>query len=348
MTAKQGNGMRRRRGRKETVATRTTRTSLQKETVQSPSPVHVLSSALWRRLLLAVLSVALVGILLFAVLWHGDGAVTDDTTTNEESSIISNHEPQINHDHHVVLEVLPHDPSAFTQGLTFFDGNLYEGTGMYGQSQLRRVDPQSGSVLSSHEMDRAYFGEGIAHFIDATGEMRLIQLTWREKRGFIYRMLMHEDFQVTQEFTYETSTGEGWGITYDEASREFVVSDGSSWLAFWDRDSLQEKRRTQVKLKRQQQSQQEGQHQVVQVVSRVNELEWDNGTILANVWYKDELIRIDPATGFVIQVYDFSHLYKDRTPKADCFNGIALTDTPGELFVTGKWWPHMYRVKLLV
>jgi glutamine cyclotransferase len=331
MTTKESDGIRRRRGRKENAST----SSLPKETVHS----LVSSSALWRKLILATLSVALMGVLLVALPWHGDGVVTSNVTTSEESST-SNPEKKINHDHYIVLEVLPHDESAFTQGLTFVDGNLYEGTGLYGESQLRRVDPQSGNVLSSHQMDRSHFGEGVAHFIDATGEMRLIQLTWKEKEGFIYRV---NDFQVIQEFTYETTTGEGWGITYDEASREFVVSDGSSWLVFWDRDSLQEKRRIQVKRKRQVL---QGQPQV-QVVSHLNELEWDNGTILANVWYQDVLIRIDPTTGFVIQVYDFSHLYKDRTPKADCFNGIALTDTPGELFVTGKWWPHMYRVKLL-
>lgn len=330
MTGRQSNSVRRRRGRKETAAA-----SSLKERVQSP----VSSLDVWNRSLLAVLSVALVGIILVFVLHHRDVAVMDDT--NEQIST-NNRERKTNQvgDHYVVLEVLPHDESSFTQGLTFCNGNLYEGAGMHGASQLRHVDPQSGNVLSLHQMDDRYFGEGIAHFTDATGEMRLIQLTWKQKKGFIYRI---KDFEVMQEFTYETTTGEGWGVTYDEASREFVVSDGSSWLVFWDRDTLQEKRRIQVQLRREQ-----SQEPQVQDVPHVNELEWDNGTILANVWYQNVLIRIDPTTGFVQQVYDFSSLYINRTPKADCFNGIALTDTPGELYVTGKWWPHMYRVKLLV
>ena len=322
--------MRRRRGRKETAAA-----SSSEERGQSP----VSSSAVWNRSLLAVLSAALVGIILLSILYDRGMAVMVD---KDEEISTDNSERKTNQvgNHYVVLEVLPHDESAFTQGLTFFNGNLYEGTGMHGASQLRHVDPQSGNVLSLHQMDPRYFGEGIAHFADATGEMQLIQLTWQQKKGFIYRI---KDFEVMQEFTYETTTGEGWGITYDEASREFVVSDGSSWLVFWDRDTLEEKRRIQVKLRREQ-----SQEPHVQAIHHVNELEWDNGTILANLWYQNVLIRIDPTTGFVQQVYDFSSLYRNRTPKADCFNGIALTDTPGELFVTGKWWPHMYRVKLLV
>ena len=326
--------MRRRRGCKETAATSSSR-----ERVLQPSASSSSSFAVWNRSLLAILSAALLGIILFLVLYHRGVAVTDDKV--EEIST-DNRERKTNQvgDHYVVLEVLPHDESAFTQGLTFFNGNLYEGTGMNGASQLRRVDPQSGEVLSLHQMDPRYFGEGIAHFADATGEMKLIQLTWQQKKGFIYRI---KDFEVTHEFSFETTTGEGWGITYNEASREFVVSDGSSWLVFWDRDTLQEKRRIQVKLRREQ-----PQEARVQAIQHVNELEWDNGTILANVWYQNVLIRIDPTTGFVQKVYKFSGLYRNRTLKADCFNGIALTDTPGELYVTGKWWPHMYRVKLLV
>lgn len=256
---------------------------------------------------------------------------TEQKKNNEERSIAGNGE------HYVVLEVLPHDQEAFTQGLTFWEGNLYEGTGMYGASWLRHVDPLSGKVLKQHSLGDKFFGEGIAHFVDEDGESCLIQLTWKEKYGFIYRI---KDFELIREFTYNTTTGEGWGITYDSVDKEFVVSDGSSTLLFWDRDSLEEKRSITVQWKRN-----DGQTVPVRYI---NELEWDNGSILANVWYQNVLLRLSPLSGQIEQVFDFSSLYTNRTTKADCFNGVALTETRGQLYVTGKWWPHMYRVKLLI
>ena len=264
--------------------------------------------------------------------------------TNTDTTLKQERDTSMDGDDYQVLQVLPHDTTAFTQGLTYSNGYLYESTGYHGQSQLRRIDPRTGQVLQYVQVDSQYFGEGLTHFTNKDGQECLIQLTWEEKTGFIYRS---SDLQLLQEFTYETTNGQGWGITYNPEKQEFIVSDGSSWLHFWDRDTLQEKRRVQVKLQRQQQ--QDSQNVSILPIHHVNELEWDNtsGTILSNVWYTNVIIRIS-TTGNVEHIYRFDNLYTERSDKADCFNGIALSDTPEELYVTGKYWPYMYRVKLLV
>ena len=217
---------------------------------------------------------------------------------------------------------------------------MYEGTGLYGQSELRQVSPIDGRVIQSQAISPKHFGEGIAHFKDKFGAERIIQITWKERLGFVYDAT---SFEVIREFTFDSMTGEGWGITYDATSDEFVVSDGSHWLFFWDADTLEEKRRVEVKLSR---INERGTRERVEV-RFLNELEYDRGHILANVWYQDVLLMINPQTGDVKKVYDFSGLYNDRIESADCFNGIALSDIEGQLFVTGKNWPHMYKIRLL-
>ena len=262
-----------------------------------------------------------------------DGVV-DHTPTTEGAITVG--------DHYVVLQVLPHDDQAFTQGLTYNNGTLWEGTGLNGQSELRRVDPDTGKVLQSHKLEGKYFGEGIAYFKDAEGNDRIIQITWKRKIGWIYDA---STFEIIKEFTFATKTGEGWGITYNDDGKEFVVSDGSSFLFFWDRDTLEEKRRIEVIANvpaKTNPQEMKKEHMV-----HMNELEWFHGTVLANIWYQDVLIRIDPTTGYVLHVYNFMDLYKDRVATADCFNGISVTDTKDELWVTGKQWPNMYRIKLL-
>jgi len=240
-----------------------------------------------------------------------------------------------------LLQILPHDKNAFTQGLTFDNGKLLEGTGNYGQSELRHVDPVTGNVLDSYKLPENLFGEGIAFFTNDKGQKQVIQLTWRESKGFIYSA--EAPFTIIKEFEFETHTKEGWGITYWEERKEFIVSDGSNYLFFWDRDTLKEKRRIPITV---------GPPVAPQgrkplPVSRMNELEFQNGSIIANIWYQNVLLRIDPEKGEVTKIYDFTDLYTDRDPKADCFNGIAVTERDDEFYVTGKWWPHMYRVKLL-
>lgn len=239
-----------------------------------------------------------------------------------------------------VLEVIPHDTKAFTQGLSYHDGVLYEGTGMHGESQLRKLDPSNGNVLQSHSMDKRYFGEGIAHFKNKDGADRIIQLTWREKAGFIYDA---NTLDVLEEFTFSTASSEGWGITFDAGSNEFLVSDGSSLVLVWDGSTLEEKRRIEVKIPRADDNGDISWHPV----KYLNELEWVRGRILANVWYQDVLLSINPQTGRVEKVWDFSDLYKPRRAGADCFNGVSVSGVDGELFVTGKNWPHIYRIKLI-
>ena len=253
--------------------------------------------------------------------------------------ITGNGEPLRIHPHFEVLEVLPHDPKAFTQGLTY-DGKtntLWEGTGNYGESELRHVDPATGKVLASKSLHPKMFGEGISFFETREGERRLIQFTWKEKKGWIY----HADtLDIVSEFTYETSNGDGWGITYNPNQHEFLVTDGSPFIHFWDADTLQETKRIEVKY-----AQPSG---AIVAVPHLNEVEYlHDGTILSNVWYQDIIIKINIETGMVEHVYDFRPLYVDRSRGVDCFNGIAVTDKPNELWVTGKLWPHMYRIRLL-
>jgi glutaminyl-peptide cyclotransferase len=246
-------------------------------------------------------------------------------------------------DHYVVLQVLPHDARAFTQGLTYFDGNLWEGTGLFTQSELRRVDPNTGDILQKHKLAGKYFGEGIAHFNDENGNARIIQITWKSGVGWIYDAT---SFDILREFHFATKTMEGWGITYNKEQKEFIVSDGSSHLFFWDRDTLQEKRRIEVFAELPSKS--DPNTTKKQAMHELNELEWHNGAVLANVWYQDILLKIDPITGIVQHIYNFENLYKDRADSADCFNGISVTDKEDELWVTGKQWPVMFRIKLLL
>jgi glutamine cyclotransferase len=251
-----------------------------------------------------------------------------------------------------VLATYPHDPGAFTQGLTYFGGRLYEGTGDYGDSELRELEmiPKdgdvTGSIRRSTKLDGKYFGEGIAHYHDANGNERIIQITWKEQTGFIYDA---KTFEVLKEFRYESKTNEGWGITYDASKHEFIVSDGSDYIFFWDRDTLQEKRRVQVTLRQLLNNGDDDEEPEIskRPVQHINELEMVNGLVFANIWYQNVLVAIDPVDGQVVKVYDFSKLYTKRSPDADCFNGISVTDTKNELLVTGKNWPSMYRIKLL-
>lgn len=242
------------------------------------------------------------------------------------------------------MQKLPHDEDAFTQGLTFHNGHLYEGTGLHGVSQIRKLDPSNpSSVLDSFDLPNKYFGEGITVFQDKDKNDRLIQLTWKEKTGFIYDM----DLNLLDTFSYETTTNEGWGITYDKYNEEFIVSDGSHFLHFWDRDTLKEKRKIPVYAIQDESSEK-------MRVAWLNELEVvqfeENGRakslILANVYGEDILLQLNPQSGELTQVYDFTELYP-RQGNEDVFNGVSISgEGPEVVFVTGKNWPYMYKVKL--
>lgn len=222
-----------------------------------------------------------------------------------------------------VVNVFPHDPDAFTQGLLFNEGMLYEGTGLYGQSSLRRVDLGSGAVLALVTLPESYFGEGITIVGD-----KVYQLTWREGTGFIYHK---ESFELQQQFTYTT---EGWGITYDGA--RLIMSDGSAKLSFWDPDSLAELGTVEV-------------HDETGPIVRLNELEYIEGEIFANIWQTDRIARIEPTTGEIIGWIDLSGLLSptDRTAATDVLNGIAYLPESKRLFVTGKLWPKLFEIRLL-
>ena len=222
-----------------------------------------------------------------------------------------------------IVNTYPHDPNAFTQGLVLHDGALYEGTGRWGESTLREVALESGSVLRSVPLEAQYFGEGITIFGD-----RIYQLTWQEQAGFVYD---RATFQLLQTFTYPT---EGWGITHD--GQRLIVSDGTSTIYFWDPDSLQEIGRITVR-------------DHLGPINRLNELEYVNGEIWANIWLTDLIARISPETGDVLGYIDLTGLLDTSTltQPADVLNGIAYDAANDRLFVTGKLWPALYEVRIV-
>ncbi len=223
------------------------------------------------------------------------------------------------------VDVLPHDPTAFTQGLVYQDGVFYEGTGLRGQSTLRRVDPATGQVLQGIRLPDQYFGEGIAVLGD-----RLFQITWQENVGIIYDK---DSFELLGTWNY---AGEGWGLTTD--GQRLIMSDGSHELRFLDPDTLTEVGRVPVL---------DGDGQPV---LRLNELEWVEGEVWANVWQTDLIARIDPATGRLLGWIDLAGLLPDEdraAQRVDVLNGIAYDAATGRLFVTGKWWPKVFEIELI-
>lgn len=221
-----------------------------------------------------------------------------------------------------VLAAHPHDASAYTQGLVLDGARLYESTGLYGSSSLRRVDLESGKVSARVEVPGAYFGEGLAR----VGE-RLVQLTWREGKAFVYRAA---DLAKTGELGY---VGEGWGLCYDGAL--LVMSDGSAQLTFRDPETLESKGQVRVLL--------DG-----APVERLNELECVDGAVYANVYGSDDILRIDPASGRVTAVVDASGLLTEKERQtAEVLNGIAYDPAKKIFLITGKLWPKLFEVELV-
>lgn len=222
-----------------------------------------------------------------------------------------------------VVNVYPHDASAFTQGLVFEDGVLYEGTGLYGESTLRRVDLETGSVQQVYALPNEFFGEGIAVFGD-----RIIQLTWQSHKGFVYDK---DSFVLLQEFDYPT---EGWGITYD--GRQLIMSDGTATLYFLDPETFEEVGQVEV-------------HDAnTGPVARLNELEFVDGRIYANIWFDDRIVMIDPQNGQVTGWIDLQGLRDlENAGVENVLNGIAYDAEGDRLFATGKNWSHLYEIKLI-
>jgi len=221
-----------------------------------------------------------------------------------------------------VVNAYPHDRNAFTEGLVFESGVLYEGTGRQGYSTLRRVELTTGDVLQIRKLPDQLFGEGITIF----GE-RIIQLTWQSGVGFVYDK---NSFELLEEFHYPT---EGWGITHD--GERLIMSDGTSTLRFLDPETFEEIGRIEVR-------DEDG------PLTRLNELEYVQGEIYANVWQTDRIARVAPDTGDVIGWIELAGLLspEDRTEPVDVLNGIAYDAENDRLFVTGKLWPRLFEIEL--
>ena len=221
-----------------------------------------------------------------------------------------------------VVHTYPHDPKAFTQGLTFADGFLYEGTGQKGESSLRRVKLENGEVVQLKKLEAQYFGEGITLAGDA-----IVQLTWQAGVGFVYD---RKSFERQRTFTYP---GEGWGLTYD--GTRLIMSDGTDALRFLDPTTFKEVGRVQVK---------DG----TRAVAQLNELEFVKGEIFANVWGTDRIARISPKTGQVTGWIDLRGLLAPHEAAGvDVLNGIAYDAAADRLFVTGKWWPRLFEIRIV-
>ena len=223
-----------------------------------------------------------------------------------------------------VVNVYPHDPDAFTQGLIYVEGRMFESTGRY-PSTVREVRLEDGSVLASAELDPSLFGEGLTEM-----EGRLYSLTWRGGRGFTWS---RDDLTApTGEFSY---AGEGWGLTDD--GRQLILSDGTPVIRFLDPNTFEVVREITVTFRG-------------RPVDRLNELEWVDGEILANLWLQDLIVRIDPQTGEVVGVIDLTDLFpadQRSEPGDDVLNGIAWDAEGRRLFVTGKNWPRLFEIRLV-
>ena len=218
-----------------------------------------------------------------------------------------------------VQRAIPHDTEAFTQGLLWEDGKLFESTGKRGRSELRELDPDTGRVARRVPISRLHFGEGLAQHAG-----RLVMLTWHAERAYVFAT---DDFRRLDVQTYR---GEGWGLCHD--GERFVMSDGSDRLTFRDTDSFAATGSVVVTM--------DG-----RPLANINELECVDGSIYANVFQTDSLVRIDPARGHVTQLIDASGLLTpDQAASADVLNGIAFNPDSGRFTITGKLWPLMFEV----
>ncbi|MGB5686048.1 MAG: glutaminyl-peptide cyclotransferase [Candidatus Electrothrix sp.] len=257
---------------------------------------------------------ALLSILSFLLLQFGANSACGET-----------HIPRPDQYTYTLIRQYPHDPKAFTQGLVWDEGGVYEGTGLYGRSSLRSVDLKTGLVKRQQNYTRQYFAEGITVF-----QGLIYQLTWKSRRVFL---LDKEKFSVIKSWPYPR---EGWGITHN--GQELIVSDGTATLYFLDPETLEEKRRILV------------QDDLGEVV-RLNELEYVRGAIYANVWQTDRIAIIRPEDGVVSGWLDLSELsarvQRVWKGKTDVLNGIMYDSLNDRLFVTGKLWPSLFEIRVV-
>jgi len=221
-----------------------------------------------------------------------------------------------------IINSWPHDESAFTEGLIFEDGTLYESTGRNGSSSLRIVDLVTGTIKTEVNLEDEYFGEGIT-ILDG----KIFQLTWLNNKGFIYDQ---ETLLLLGEFTYE---GEGWGLTDD--GRSLMMSNGTNAITFLNPETFEIEKVITV-------------YNNDEPLVDLNELEYIDGEIYANVWHTDKIVRIHPSSGKILGWIDLTGLYpiEERQDTEAVLNGISYDDATGRLFVTGKLWPHLFEIKL--
>jgi len=221
-----------------------------------------------------------------------------------------------------VVHVYPHDRQAFTQGLVFRDGKLLESTGQAGRSSLRSVDLDSGQVLRKVDVPAQYFAEGMTVL-----NGKIYQLTWQHHLGFIYD---YQNFQQIGQFNYE---GEGWGLTND--GRSLILSDGTNHLRFIDPDTFRVTKTIAVTA--------DG-----KPVKQLNELEFVQGEIFANIWHDQRIVTINPESGTVTSWIDCSGLLSagEATDEEAVLNGIALDESSGRIFLTGKLWPKLFEIRI--
>jgi glutamine cyclotransferase len=229
--------------------------------------------------------------------------------------------PVVNYGYRIV-NTYPHDQQAFTQGLFYLNGSLYESTGQVGQSTIRKVHFQDGRVLQSVPIPPGLFGEGIVNFGN-----EIVSITWQGGNGYRWDLA---SLRRTGEWHYE---GEGWGLTQN--GTDIIMSDGTSAIRFLDPVTLAERRRITVTIQGAE-------------LTELNELEWVNGEIYANIWQTPRIARIDPNTGRVTGIIDLSGIASQNTTSRDAvLNGIAYDAQGHRLFVTGKLWPHLYEIELV-
>ncbi|MCK4885287.1 glutaminyl-peptide cyclotransferase [Candidatus Bathyarchaeota archaeon] len=231
-------------------------------------------------------------------------------------------DPEPLHYTYNVVNVYPHDEAAFTQGLAFEDGIIYESTGRYGQSTLRRVELETGSITQLYALPDQFFGEGITIFED-----KIVQLTWNSGKGFVYD---RGSFELLQEFEYSTG---GWGITYDGS--RLIMSDGTATLYFLDPETFQKIGQVEVYDE--------------EPVTLLNELEYIQGTVYANIWKEEKIVIINPETGHVTGWIDLEGINEAENQNiSSVLNGIAYDAEEDRLFVTGKRWSQLFEISLVL
>lgn len=259
------------------------------------------------------------------LLWACGGEVRKEPDDAPAREVVRDEVEWKRHDRltYEIVAEWPHDPSSYTQGLLLSQGQWLEGTGGHGTTRLRRVEKASGKVIQEKELQDVYFGEGVTELAG-----RIYQLTWKNQVGFVYDA---RTMAWQKNFSYQ---GEGWGLTTDGS--HLIMSDGSEKLRFLDPQNFRVIREIVVR--------EDGKR-----VPDLNELEWVEGEIFANVWMSDELVRIDPVDGKVLGRIDLRGLSQgmELRNRDHVLNGIAYDAEKRELFVTGKCWPKIYQIRLI-